>query len=98
MPPSVLTAQIRHLCPVHHPSMDTITHETTVCSRGMQLLEHDKYLDDLTLWLNAATGGAGSIALVCGEAGIGKTALLQEFSRQQRAARVLWGACDALFT
>ena len=64
----------------------------------MQLLERDKYLADLTLWLNAAVDGAGSIALVCGEAGIGKTSLLQEFSRQQRAARVLWGACDALFT
>src|SRR3954465_15945847 len=64
----------------------------------MQLLERDKYLEDLTLWLNAAVGGAGSLALVYGEAGIGKTSLLQEFSRQQRAARVLWGACDALFT
>ena len=64
----------------------------------MQLLERDEYVEDLTLWLNAAVGGAGSIALVCGEAGIGKTSLLQEFSRQQRTARVLWGACDALFT
>ena len=64
----------------------------------MQLLERDKYLQDLTVWLNTAVDGAGSIALVCGEAGIGKTSLLQEFSRQQRAARVLWGACDALFT
>jgi DNA-binding CsgD family transcriptional regulator/tetratricopeptide (TPR) repeat protein len=64
----------------------------------MQLLERDNYLQDLTLWLDAAVGGVGSIALVCGEAGIGKTSLLQEFSRHQRAARVLWGACDALFT
>lgn len=64
----------------------------------MQLLERDKYLADLTLWLNAAVGGSGSIALICGEAGIGKTSLLQQFSRQQRSARVLWGACDALFT
>jgi DNA-binding CsgD family transcriptional regulator len=64
----------------------------------MQLLERDKYLEDLTLWLDAAVGGAGSIALVCGEAGIGKTSLLQQFSRQQRSSRVLWGACDALFT
>src|SRR5438132_7242207 len=64
----------------------------------MQLLERDKYLEDLTLWLNAAVGGAGSLALVYGEAGIGKTSLLQEFSRRQRLARVLWGACDALFT
>ncbi|MBS0419302.1 MAG: AAA family ATPase [Proteobacteria bacterium] len=64
----------------------------------MELLERDKYLQDLTQWLNAAVTGSGSIALVCGEAGIGKTSLLQQFSRQQRTARVLWGACDALFT
>ena len=64
----------------------------------MQLLEREKYLNDLTLWLKAAAEGSGSIALVCGEAGIGKTSLLQQFSRQQRAVRVLWGACDALFT
>jgi DNA-binding CsgD family transcriptional regulator len=36
--------------------------------------------------------------LVAGEAGIGKTSLVQEFSRQQRETRVLWGVCDALFT
>ncbi len=64
----------------------------------MQLLERDSYLADLTLWLEAAVGGSGCIALVSGEAGIGKTSLLQQFSRQQRSARVLWGACDALFT
>ena len=50
----------------------------------MQLLERDEYLEDLTLWLDAAVGGAGSIALVCGEAGIGKTSLLQQFSQQQQ--------------
>jgi DNA-binding CsgD family transcriptional regulator len=64
----------------------------------MQLLERDQYLEDLTLWLGAAAGGAGSIALICGEAGVGKTSLLQQFSQQQRSTRVLWGACDALFT
>src|SRR3954466_12945717 len=98
MPTSALSAQTRHRRPFDDSSMGTITHETTVCSQRMQLLERDKYLVDLTLWLNAAVAGAGSIALVCGEAGIGKTSLLQEFSRQQRDARVLWGACDALFT
>jgi DNA-binding CsgD family transcriptional regulator/tetratricopeptide (TPR) repeat protein len=40
----------------------------------------------------------GCIALVRGEAGVGKTFLLNEFSKQQRETRVLWGACDALFT
>ena len=63
----------------------------------MELLEREQSLADLTRWLEAATG-SGCIALVSGEAGIGKTSLMQEFSRRQGLARVLWGACDALFT
>jgi len=64
----------------------------------VELLERDHYLVELTGWLHAAAERGGCIALVGGEAGMGKTALLQEFSQQQRVARVLWGACDALFT
>jgi DNA-binding CsgD family transcriptional regulator/tetratricopeptide (TPR) repeat protein len=64
----------------------------------MELLERDNYLADLSLWLEAAAGVGGCIVLVSGEAGIGKTSLLQQFARQQRSKRVLWGACDALFT
>jgi DNA-binding CsgD family transcriptional regulator len=49
----------------------------------------------------AAVGGErrGRLALVGGEAGVGKTALVRRFSEEQpRSARVLWGECDALFT
>lgn len=63
----------------------------------MRLLEREQCLADLAEWLAAAAKQGGCVALVHGEAGIGKTALLQEFSKQQRG-RVLWGACDALFT
>ena len=63
----------------------------------MELLERERYLTDLTQWLHTV-GKGGCIVLVGGEAGIGKTSLLQAFSNQQRQARVLWGACDALFT
>src|SRR6266702_4835384 len=77
--------------------MTPITHETVVCSQRMELLEREQSLSDLTRSLEAAASG-GCIALVSGEAGIGKTSLLLEFSRRQRLARVLWGACDALFT
>ena len=63
----------------------------------MELLERERYLTDLTQWLHAVEEG-GCIVLVDGEAGIGKTSLLQAFSNQQRETRVLWGACDALFT
>lgn len=41
----------------------------------------------------------GRLVLVSGEAGVGKTALLRSFCAERaRSARVLWGACDALFT
>jgi DNA-binding CsgD family transcriptional regulator/tetratricopeptide (TPR) repeat protein len=41
----------------------------------------------------------GQVLLVGGEAGIGKTTLVQRFCDQHRpSARVLWGACDPLFT
>src|ERR1700681_3923124 len=64
----------------------------------MELLEREQFLADLHGWLNTAVEHGGIIAFVGGEAGIGKTSLLQEFCNHQRAARVLWGACDALFT
>ena len=43
--------------------------------------------------------GEGTLVLVAGEAGVGKTALLERFCESQRAAaRVLWGACQPLLT
>ena len=64
----------------------------------MELLERERWLADLAEWLHAAAERGGCVALVGGEAGIGKTALVQEFSRQQSETRALWGACDALLT
>ena len=64
----------------------------------MELLERERCFADLAEWLRNSGERAGCLALVAGEAGIGKTVLLQEFSHLQRDARVLWGACDALFT
>jgi DNA-binding CsgD family transcriptional regulator/tetratricopeptide (TPR) repeat protein len=64
----------------------------------MELLEREQCLADLTQWLGAVADQGGCIALVGGEAGMGKTALIQEFSKQTRITRVLWGTCDALFT
>jgi DNA-binding CsgD family transcriptional regulator/tetratricopeptide (TPR) repeat protein len=63
----------------------------------MELLERKKCLADLTDWLRRAIEGAGCIALLGAEAGIGKTAVLQEFAKAPLGARVLWGGCDALF-
>jgi len=64
----------------------------------MNLLEREQCLAELSQWLAAVAERGGCIALVGGEAGIGKTALLREFAQRHRSARVLWGACDALFT
>ena len=54
----------------------------------MELLERKLHLADLGEWLVAASERGGCIALVGGEAGIGKTTLLQEFSKQQPKTRV----------
>ncbi len=65
----------------------------------MTLLERDIPLALLDTALREAAGGVGRLALVSGEAGIGKTALVEQFTRTPRpGVRVLWGACDALFT
>lgn len=65
----------------------------------MQLLERDSPLKDLADCLHDAGAGRGRIALIHGEAGIGKTALIEQFlSAHQAEARALIGRCDALFT
>src|SRR4029450_1816038 len=62
----------------------------------MDLLERDGLLDTLGDSLREAVAGRGGVALVGGEAGIGKTALVERFTRTRcDGARVLWGACDA---
>src|SRR5712671_3191550 len=64
-----------------------------------ELLERDAQLGELSALLETARSGEGRIALVYGEAGIGKTALLTQFTRLQgRNARLFWGACDPLST
>ena len=64
---------------------------------SMELLERKQCLAELTDWLRRAIEGPGCVALLGAEAGIGKTALLQEFAKAPLGARVLWGGCDALF-
>jgi predicted ATPase/DNA-binding CsgD family transcriptional regulator len=65
----------------------------------MHLLEREIYLDALNTGFAGLARGSGCIALVSGEAGIGKTALIHEFTATRRqAARVYWGGCEALFT
>ena len=63
------------------------------------LLEREPPLEALAAALREAAAGDGRVALVYGEAGIGKTSLVERFARERApAARVLWGACDSLHT
>jgi DNA-binding CsgD family transcriptional regulator/tetratricopeptide (TPR) repeat protein len=64
---------------------------------SMQLLERECGLSSLAAALAAANARQGCIALVSGEAGIGKTSFVEHFlAAHARAALVLKGNCDAL--
>jgi predicted ATPase len=65
----------------------------------MPLLERESAFETLGDWFAEARGGRGRLVLVGGEAGVGKTSLVNEFAvRHRQAARVLWAACDPLTT
>ena len=65
----------------------------------MALLERAACLRDLKGYLREAGSGQGRLLFLGGEAGIGKTALVQHFCRDvSGTARVLQGACDPLTT
>ena len=65
----------------------------------MDLLERQAQLGELARLLHEAGAIAGKVALVSGEPGAGKSALVEAFAREAaRTARVLWGHCDALQT
>jgi DNA-binding CsgD family transcriptional regulator/tetratricopeptide (TPR) repeat protein len=65
----------------------------------VQLLERHAELRTAADRWRRARSGAGSFVLVCGEAGIGKTALVRTFvDGLDGDAAVAWGACDPLRT
>ena len=67
----------------------------------MQLLERTSQLQALNSALSQvkAREGQGCVVLVYGEAGIGKTSLVEHFLHEHKAKwRILQGACDSLFT
>lgn len=65
----------------------------------MTFVERDRELAVLHEQWHAAVLGRGGFVFVNGEAGAGKTSLVQHFTSQLASdVRVLWGACDPLDT
>jgi DNA-binding CsgD family transcriptional regulator len=70
-----------------------LTETTGLLERERELAALEERLADVL------TTGRGRLVVVGGEAGVGKTALLRELcARHDRSTRILWGACDSLFT
>jgi DNA-binding CsgD family transcriptional regulator len=69
----------------------------SACTLGeVELLERHTQLAELEAALRDAGGGRGSLALVTGEAGAGKTSLVERFADDRAEMRVLFGRCDDL--
>src|SRR5215831_3953693 len=64
----------------------------------MRLLERESVLAELAGMRDLAATGRGTLVLVGGDAGIGKTALARRFCDQFAPGRVLIGRCDPVGT
>jgi DNA-binding CsgD family transcriptional regulator len=62
------------------------------------LLEREAQLAALASYAGEARKAQGRLVLVAGEAGVGKSALVEELQRGLPEAAWYWGACDGLFT
>ena len=67
-------------------------------TRGMALLERESSLASLAEYAEEARRGEGRLVFVAGEAGVGKSALVEQFAGDAPGTRWSWGACDGLFT
>ena len=63
----------------------------------MRLIERESQLAALHQYAREASQGQGRLVLISGEAGVGKSVLLEEFAQDLADARWLWAGCDGLF-
>ncbi|MBV8949222.1 MAG: AAA family ATPase, partial [Solirubrobacterales bacterium] len=76
-----------------------VAREELIISSAGVLLERSEPLAVLARQLDAARrAGRGTLVLLSGEAGIGKTAVARAWSASRPGVRALWGACEALET
>jgi DNA-binding CsgD family transcriptional regulator len=64
----------------------------------VELLERETFLESLAGYADEALLGQGRTVLVAGEAGVGKTALMEAFHERLTGGKWAWGACDGLST
>ncbi len=64
----------------------------------MALLERESALASLAEYAEQARAGEGRLVLVPGEAGIGKSSLVEALAGRLPEARWSWGLCDGMFT
>src|SRR4051812_27242182 len=65
----------------------------------MELVERSEVLAFLQTQFENVADGEGHCIFISGDAGIGKTALIKAFCKQQpNGCNIYQGACDALFT
>ncbi len=64
----------------------------------MTLLERESQLGSLLQYADEARDRSGRLVLISGEAGVGKSSLVEELQQRLPEATWAWGACDSLFT
>ena len=64
----------------------------------MELLERETNLAALRSYADEARSGLGRLVLIAGEAGVGKTTLLEALRSEIVDSAWAWGGCDGLFT
>jgi DNA-binding CsgD family transcriptional regulator/tetratricopeptide (TPR) repeat protein len=65
---------------------------------GNSLLERESALASLRDYATQAQGGSGRLVLIAGEAGVGKSALVEQLRMDLPAVNWWWSACDGLST